>query len=122
MLQIKQVQKYSPNGMIWYGMYIFDLSVAQSEWTRQNVERIVDEAYSVGNLEGIDFEGLSRQEMVEYVLQVARNTGGNVCSMLADLRKGSRTETDAINGKIVRLLKWDTNTGLMHHVMRLFMR
>jgi 2-dehydropantoate 2-reductase len=41
--------------------------------------------------------------MVEYVLQVARNTGGNVCSMLADLRKGSRTEIDAINGKVIEL-------------------
>lgn len=30
------------------------------------------------------------QELVEDILEVARNTGSNVCSMLADLRRGSR--------------------------------
>ncbi|KAI9919793.1 hypothetical protein PsorP6_017385 [Peronosclerospora sorghi] len=41
------------------------------------------------------------QELVEEILQIACNTGTNVCSMLADLRRGSRTEIDAISGRIV---------------------
>jgi hypothetical protein len=36
-------------------------------------------------------DSLSRaQELVADILEVARNTGTNVCSMLADLRRGSR--------------------------------
>ncbi|DAZ94647.1 TPA: hypothetical protein N0F65_010734 [Lagenidium giganteum] len=75
-------------------------SVAATKWSRQCVQAIVREAHAVAASESVDL-GLTQQEMVDAVLRVATATGTNVCSMLADLRKGSRTEISAISGKIV---------------------
>ncbi|GLE00259.1 hypothetical protein PINS_up008986 [Pythium insidiosum] len=62
--------------------------------------------------------------MVEEVLRVARNTGSNVCSMLADLRRGARTEIDAITGEIVARgashgVSTPTNSFLLHAIKAL---
>src|SRR5579859_6261520 len=47
---------------------------------------------------GIDMSGFE-----DLVMQLAGDTGGNVSSMLADVRAGRETEVDFINGCIVRM-------------------
>ncbi|KAE9315089.1 hypothetical protein PF008_g19327 [Phytophthora fragariae] len=75
-------------------------SVASSEGSRRCVNMVVQEALAVAQCEQIPLS-CTQKELVEDILEVARNTGTNVCSMLADLRRGSRTEIDAITGRIV---------------------
>ncbi|EGZ10848.1 hypothetical protein PHYSODRAFT_317880 [Phytophthora sojae] len=75
-------------------------SVASSEGSRHCVNMVVQEALAVAEQEQIPLE-CTQNELVEDILEVARNTGSNVCSMLADLRRGSRTEVEAITGRIV---------------------
>ncbi|KAF1783066.1 NAD(P)-binding domain [Phytophthora cactorum] len=76
------------------------LSVASSEGSRHCVNMVVQESLAVAKSEQIPLS-FSQNELVEDILDVARNTGTNVCSMLADLRRGSKTEIDAITGRIV---------------------
>ncbi|KAG6967970.1 hypothetical protein JG688_00006056 [Phytophthora aleatoria] len=75
-------------------------SVASSEGSRHCVIMVVQESLAVAKSEQIPLS-FSQNELVEDILDVARNTGTNVCSMLADLRRGSKTEIDAITGRIV---------------------
>lgn len=75
-------------------------SVASSEGSRHCVQMVVQEAFAVAKSEQIPVN-CSQNELVDDILEVARNTGNNVCSMLADLRRGSKTEIDAITGRIV---------------------
>uniref|UniRef100_A0AAV1UR46 2-dehydropantoate 2-reductase n=1 Tax=Peronospora matthiolae TaxID=2874970 RepID=A0AAV1UR46_9STRA len=76
-------------------------SVASSESSRRCVHLVVQEALAVAHCEQI-LLNRSQNELVDDVLEVARTTGSNVCSMLADLRRGSsRTEIDAMTGRIV---------------------
>ncbi|KAJ0412174.1 hypothetical protein ATCC90586_005787 [Pythium insidiosum] len=75
-------------------------SVGACDWSAQCVRAVVQEAMAVARHERVDLN-CSEEEMVREVLSVARNTGSNVCSMLADLRRGARTEIDAITGEIV---------------------
>ncbi|EEY56044.1 uncharacterized protein PITG_08805 [Phytophthora infestans T30-4] len=75
-------------------------SVASSEGSRHCVQMVVQEALAVAKSEQIPVN-CSQSELVDDILEVARNTGNNVCSMLADLRRGSKTEIDAITGRIV---------------------
>ncbi|CAH0521797.1 unnamed protein product [Peronospora belbahrii] len=75
-------------------------SVASSEGSRRCVTLVVQEALEVANREKM-LLNCSQNELVEDILTLARNTGDNVCSMLADLRRGSRTEIDTITGRIV---------------------
>ncbi|POM68893.1 2-dehydropantoate 2-reductase [Phytophthora palmivora] len=75
-------------------------SVASSDYSRHCVNMVVQEALAVAQCEKIALS-CTQDELVEEILDVARNTGTNVCSMLADLRRGSRTEIDAITGRIV---------------------
>uniref|UniRef100_K3W556 Ketopantoate reductase C-terminal domain-containing protein n=1 Tax=Globisporangium ultimum (strain ATCC 200006 / CBS 805.95 / DAOM BR144) TaxID=431595 RepID=K3W556_GLOUD len=75
-------------------------SVGACDWSRDLVKAVVHEAYQVAEKEKITLN-CTEEELRQDVLQVAVNTGTNICSMLADLRNGSRTEIDAITGKIV---------------------
>lgn len=74
--------------------------VASSKASRSCVKMVVDEAFAVAQSEQIELN-CSLDELVDEVLEVARNTGSNVCSMLIDLRRGSRTEMDVLTGRIV---------------------
>ncbi|CAI5716343.1 unnamed protein product [Hyaloperonospora brassicae] len=77
-----------------------NLSVASSESSRQCVRLVVQEALAVAQCEHVLLDR-THNELADDVFEVARNTGSNVCSMLADLRRESRTEIDAITGRIV---------------------
>ncbi|KAK1946552.1 2-dehydropantoate 2-reductase [Phytophthora citrophthora] len=75
-------------------------SIVSSESSRECVAMVVREALAVAQCEQIPLT-CSQEELVNDILDVAHNTSTNVCSMLADLRRGSRTEIDAITGRIV---------------------
>ncbi|KAG1710215.1 hypothetical protein DVH05_017219 [Phytophthora capsici] len=75
-------------------------SIVSSEGSQQCVAMVVREALAVAQCEQIPLT-CSQEELVKDILEVAHNTSTNVCSMLADLRRGSRTEIDAITGRIV---------------------
>lgn len=47
-------------------------------------------------------EGIVLENPVERIIQVARDTAGNRCSMLQDRDRGRQTEINVINGAIVR--------------------
>ncbi|KAI0045213.1 2-dehydropantoate 2-reductase [Auriscalpium vulgare] len=64
---------------------------------------------------------LTAEALEEEVLRVATATGNNISSMLADVRNGSYTEIDYMNGYLVGLgranrLNMSTTTALMHLV------
>jgi len=58
------------------------------------------EAVKVASLAGINF---SYQDLIEKTRKVAELTSENESSMLQDVKRGKRTEIDAINGAIVRI-------------------
>jgi 2-dehydropantoate 2-reductase len=59
---------------------------------------LVVEAAKVASTEGYRFE----QSLVELTESVCRETGGNISSMLQDVRAGRQTEIEAISGEILR--------------------
>jgi 2-dehydropantoate 2-reductase len=61
---------------------------------------IVNELVAVAAAQGIV---LSADELLERALQVSRLTSRNLSSMLTDIRRGSPTEIEAINGAVARL-------------------
>ncbi len=67
---------------------------------RRLMGEIAEEAASVARAMGITLPFQSARSAVE---AVARRSGENVSSMLQDVLRGSQTEVDAINGKIVEL-------------------
>lgn len=75
------------------------------------VRGLVSEACDAIDAAGVDDEDSSKRQPrmfnvdAEYanVLQVARDTGSNISSMLQDVRAGRPTETPWLNGRIVEL-------------------
>jgi 2-dehydropantoate 2-reductase len=66
---------------------------------RERLGLLAAEACAVARAEGI---ALPFADPAAFVLDVARATAANRCSLLADLERGGATEIDAINGEIVR--------------------
>jgi 2-dehydropantoate 2-reductase len=59
---------------------------------------LVREAVEVANAVGMHFD---YDAAFAHVIDIALITGGNICSMLADVNNRRRTEVDRINGAIV---------------------
>lgn len=66
--------------------------------SRMLMEAAVEEAISVANALGMDFD---REETIQKVMTVARKTGENRSSMLQDVTNKRKTEIDTINGAII---------------------
>ncbi|MBQ9664749.1 MAG: 2-dehydropantoate 2-reductase [Oscillospiraceae bacterium] len=73
-------------------------SIADNPFSRKVSEMLVREAVDVANAAGMYFD---YDDAVAHVIDIALVTGGNVCSMLADVKNGRRTEIDRINGAAV---------------------
>ncbi|KAH7927279.1 2-dehydropantoate 2-reductase [Leucogyrophana mollusca] len=66
-------------------------------------------------------KALKEEQLVREVLRVAKVTGGNISSMLADVRKGRDTEVDFMNGYLIGLgsqynIPTPTNSTLLNLV------
>ena len=73
-------------------------SIAENPQSRKVSEMLVREAVEVANATGMRFD---YDAAMQHVIDIALITGGNVCSMLADVRNRRRTEIDRINGAAV---------------------
>jgi 2-dehydropantoate 2-reductase len=62
------------------------------------LRQAVEESVAVAKASGITI----KEDMVERTIRVARATAENQSSMLQDVKRGKRTEIDAINGAIVK--------------------
>lgn len=73
-------------------------SIANNPYSRKVSEMLVREAVDVANATGMHFD---YDSAVAHVIDIALVTGGNICSMLADVNHKRRTEIDRINGAAV---------------------
>ena len=77
-------------------VFAWVLTPRQEDWMRRwfpEVENAV-----IMNATGMSFD---YEEMRQHVLDIALITGGNICSMLADVTHKRLTEVDRINGAAV---------------------
>ena len=75
--------------------------LAENPQYREELIRLVEEGCAVAEAFGIQVP----KDMPRKVVEGARGSADNVNSMLQDILRGSRTEIDYINGKIVELGK-----------------
>ena len=75
-----------------------NISIVNNPFSRAVSAMVVSEAVEVANATGMHFD---KDEMIAHVLDIAEVTGGNICSMLADVNNKRRTEVDRINGAAV---------------------
>lgn len=96
--------------------------ICEDEQMRSRAEALVREAVDILN------SALARSydpdSIWSNVLSVAEKTGGNICSMLQDVRKNSQTEISAINGAIADIaaaagLEAPANAAIVQEVLDL---
>ncbi|MBI4431281.1 MAG: 2-dehydropantoate 2-reductase [Candidatus Omnitrophica bacterium] len=69
-----------------------------------SMRKIVDECYQVGQAKGIALDPAEAEAFMKLLVnELIPRTAAHYPSMLGDLRKGRRTEIDALNGAICRL-------------------
>ena len=73
-------------------------SIANNPFSHSVSSMLVREAVEVANAVGMHFD---YDAAFAHVIDIALVTGGNICSMLADVIHKRRTEVDRINGAIV---------------------
>lgn len=73
-------------------------AIAETEPGRQLVKATITEGQAVARQEGRTI----RDDIVEYVLEIAEETAQNKSSMRQDIEAGRMTEIETLNGEIVR--------------------
>lgn len=75
-----------------------NISISENPFSNAVSRMLVTEAVQVANATGMHFDV---EEQVKHCVDAAIGTGGNICSMLADVNHKRRTEVDRINGAAV---------------------
>ena len=77
--------------------------ILESPETRERMHRVIRECYSVGMKKGITLDPPAPEAFVERMEQkLIPSTAAHFPSMLQDLKRGKRTDIDALNGAIFR--------------------
>jgi 2-dehydropantoate 2-reductase len=76
--------------------------IIEHEGVRDLVERVANECSDILTAKGLT---LPYDDPLKKVLEVARNTAGNLSSMLQDVQNGRRTEVEYISGIFVKEAK-----------------
>lgn len=99
---LKQWVKLTINCVINPLTALFDIKngdISNENFTK-TIEQIIDEVTSVAHVMDIS---LHKEELLQTVLLVAKNTSNNSSSMRCDVQEGRETEVEYINGYIHRL-------------------
>jgi len=78
------------------------------------VEKVCRESTNIANAYGIN---LSYENMIKKTKEVIRNTSDNYSSMLQSFKKGKKTETDSINGKLADVGKKQDIDTTMNEIL-----
>lgn len=92
-------QKLAVNCVINPLTVLYNCTNGELAHRRAEIEALCDEVASVMEREG---QHISREWLVDYVLEVIRTTAGNTSSMLQDIRAQRHSEIDYINGYVIR--------------------
>jgi 2-dehydropantoate 2-reductase len=76
--------------------------LAENPHTRKIMDKVIDEVYEVGKKMGIKFEHSAKEYKKLFYSKLVPITAEHHASMLQDIRKGKRTEIDALCGAISR--------------------
>jgi 2-dehydropantoate 2-reductase len=76
-------------------------ALVESESAQAAMAPVVAEALAVARAAGVALP-FADDAALPYVLDVARATAANICSMLQDLRRSRPTEIEALNGAVAR--------------------
>ena len=80
--------------------------ILENEETRESMKAIVRECYSVGLKKGVSLQPASAEEYIDLLIHtLIPKTASHFPSMLQDMRRGKRTDIEALNGAITRLGK-----------------
>ena len=80
--------------------------ILESQETRGMMEGVIRECYAVGLKKGIVLDPPDAGKFIEkMVQQLIPSTAAHFPSMLQDLKRGNKTDIDALNGAIVRYAK-----------------
>lgn len=75
--------------------------LAENEYTKEIMDKVIEEIYQVGGELKVDFEPPTAEEYKEqFYSKLVPATAEHHASMLQDIKKGKPTEIDALNGAI----------------------
>lgn len=78
--------------------------ILEKDQTRALMREIVRECYAVGHRKGIALEPATAEEYIDLLTHtLIPKTASHFPSMLQDVRRGKKTDIEALNGAIVRL-------------------
>ena len=77
--------------------------ILENDDTREAMERIIHECYAVGQKKSVTLDPATAEQFIELMVQrLIPSTAPHFPSMLQDIKRGKRTEIEALNGAICR--------------------